>query len=282
LGVPVQSTGNQQASLRIANGRVSLQSILITEELSRRPSRPPDYEAENHALAQLAREMANSPRDILQRLVEVAMKLCKAHSAGVSLLRKEEGQEVFRWDAVAGQFAVNLGGSIARDLSPCGVVLDRNSVLLFGHPERHYDYPVQIDPPIVEALLVPFHVGVEPIGTIWVIAHDDDCKFDAEDARVLQSLGIFASSAYQLLHSLDVLKREVSVRQEKERELGAGERALRESNLRAAADLRAMTLLHDLGSLCAIAETPFERCLEAVAGNRDRTGRSGKGELATA
>jgi len=37
---------------------VPLESILCTEELNRRPTRPPDYETENRALAALAQGLA--------------------------------------------------------------------------------------------------------------------------------------------------------------------------------------------------------------------------------
>ena len=44
---------------------VPLESVLCTEELNRRPTRPPDYEAENRALVSLVQELAESPRTIL-------------------------------------------------------------------------------------------------------------------------------------------------------------------------------------------------------------------------
>mgnify|MGYP003694751957 CR=1 FL=1 len=67
---------------------VSLESVLCTEELKRRPSRPPDYRAENQALLALAQELTNSPGSVLQALVDIALELCRGHSAGISLLRK--------------------------------------------------------------------------------------------------------------------------------------------------------------------------------------------------
>ena len=63
-----------------------LRSMLSTDELRRRPSRPPDHAAENQALIALAQEMAASPEGILQRLADTALSLCRAHSAGLSLL----------------------------------------------------------------------------------------------------------------------------------------------------------------------------------------------------
>ena len=41
--------------------RAPLESILCTEELHRRPSRPPDYEKENRALVKLVSALADSP-----------------------------------------------------------------------------------------------------------------------------------------------------------------------------------------------------------------------------
>ena len=85
-----------------------LESVIATSELSRRPTRPPDYASENRALVALVEAMTASPDDILQYLVETALDLCRAHSAGISLL--DGDRERFRWPAVAGQWARYLGG----------------------------------------------------------------------------------------------------------------------------------------------------------------------------
>ena len=75
----------------------------------------------DQALAVLAREMTENPRSMLQRLVETALHLCRADTAGLSLL---EG-DVFRWEAVAGAFASYRDGTMPRAASPCGVCIDR-------------------------------------------------------------------------------------------------------------------------------------------------------------
>jgi hypothetical protein len=46
---------------------VPLEAILCTEELNRRPARPPDYETENHALAALVQALADSPGTFFRR-----------------------------------------------------------------------------------------------------------------------------------------------------------------------------------------------------------------------
>ncbi len=188
-----------------AGGSVPLESVLCTEQLKRRPSRPPDYEAENQALLALAQELTNSPGRVLQRLVDIALELCRGHSAGISLL-EEDGPpgglnprgDHFRWHAVAGQWAPLVWNTTTpRDYGPCGTVLDRNSTLLFSNPHRYYAQFAGVHPLPVEGLLVPFHVNGQVVGTVWVIAHDETRKFDAEDQRLLESLATFAATAYQ-------------------------------------------------------------------------------------
>jgi len=176
---------------------VPLDSVLTTAELNRRPARPPDYQTENLALVALAQELANSPTSILEKLVNTALELCRAHSAGISLLEEEAGRKIFRWHAIAGQWAPYVWGSTPRDYSPCGTVLDYNRTLLVSNAHRYYSQFAGVEPLLIEGLLVPFYVGGTAVGTIWVVAHDDTRQFDGEDRRVLESLGKFAARAYQ-------------------------------------------------------------------------------------
>ena len=177
--------------------RVSLDDVLITAELARRPAPLPDYEAESRALTALAvRE--GSPQSMLQRVSETALNLCRAGSAGISILEPDDKDGVFRWDAVSGEFSPQVGRRFSRQACPCGTVFDRNTILLFAYPERHFDYGGVIDPAIVEVLLVPFSSGEQPVGTLWVMAHSPSRRFDTEDQRVLTSLSRVASTIYQM------------------------------------------------------------------------------------
>ena len=109
----------------------------------------------------------------------------------------------FRWHAVAGQWAPLLWDTTTpRDFGPCGTVLDRNCTLLFANAHRYYKQFAGVKPLLIEGLLVPFHVDGQAVGTVWVIAHDDSRKFDAEDRRLLESLATFAATAYQVLANL--------------------------------------------------------------------------------
>ena len=200
-------------------GALPLESILCTEELQKRRSRPPDYEKENRALVALARALADSPGTILQMLTDTILELCQAGSAGISLLTLEDGGKRFYWPAISGVWRPHIGGGTPRDFGPCGDVLDRNTALLFQHVERRYTYFEPVTPPVEEALLVPFYVAGKAVGTIWAVAHDTRRKFDAEDERLLNSLGTFASSAYQVVTSLDALKSNVTEREQTEQAL---------------------------------------------------------------
>lgn len=109
--------------------------------------------------------------------------------------------------------------SPVRVFGPCGDVLDQNRTLLFTHFERRYPYLLPVIPAAEECLLVPFYVGGEAVGTIWAIMHSDRRQFDAEDDRVMASLGKFASSAYQALTHIEDLKVQVAERENAEAEV---------------------------------------------------------------
>jgi PAS domain S-box-containing protein len=174
-------------------------SAISTAELSRRPSRSPDYLAENRALVALAQKLATSPDGILQEVAHTALSLCRAQSSGLSLLEDEDNRENFHWRAIAGEWASHLGGGTPRNFGPCGTVLDRNVPLLFSHPERDFPYFGKVAPLLEEALLAPFYLAGEAVGTIWVVLHDESRRFDTEDLRVLTNLGAFAAAAYQAM-----------------------------------------------------------------------------------
>ncbi len=179
------------------NQPCGLEEVIINAELWHRPARSPDPEALNIALIELARTLAHSPDKILQRLVETALRLCRADTAGISLLDEKDGKEVFRWEALAGVFSDRLNNTMPRNASPCGTTIDRNATQLMYMAERVFP-ALKSQPPIVEALLIPFHVEGRPVGTVWVVAHDEHRKFDREDEQIVKTLAEFASASWQL------------------------------------------------------------------------------------
>jgi PAS domain S-box-containing protein len=254
-----------------SDGLVPLESVVITERLYERPSRPPDHEVENSALAALVQALADAPDRILQVLADKLLEVLRAGSAGMSLLTRD-GQR-FYWAAIAGQWSPHIGGGTPREFGPCGDVLDCDAPLLFTHWERRYPYLAAATPLAEEGLLVPFHVDGKPVGTIWVIAHDLERKFDAEDLRMLQSLARVASAGYQAVNSLgaveerraalSLLEDAVQARAFAEESLSR----LRESEQRLARDAAALVRLNDWSSRvwsCRDLHEGLETMLDAV------------------
>ena len=133
--------------------------VLITAELARRSSRPPDFQAENRALTALAQEMTVNPGGVLHKLVETVLELCRADSAGVSILELGGTDGIFRWHAIAGAFAANLGGTMPREASPCGTVIARDISRMFLVPIRRMDIQATIGAVIPTAIATRHSVG---------------------------------------------------------------------------------------------------------------------------
>src|SRR5258708_29432700 len=215
------SQANMPLEDSIPEAGASLESILCMDEWQRRPSRPPDYEKENRALVTLMSALADRPIIIFHKVAETILDIPQCDSAGLSLLtsdgkRPDVCGKRFYWPAIAGMWNPHVGGGTPRNFGPCGDVLDQNRTLLFRHFERRYPYLMPVIPAAEECLLVPFYLAGQAVATVWAIMHSDRRKFDAEDDRVMASLGKFASSAYQALASIDDLRFQVAEREKAE------------------------------------------------------------------
>jgi hypothetical protein len=195
--MPIDSMTETSAA---ASRPVSLDDVLLRGELARRPNRAPNLQDENAAYIALARQLACGPDAVLQSLVDAALSLCDAGTAGVSLLETgSDGVELFRWTVLAGQLAAAVNGTTPRDFSPCGVCLDKNAPILLAHPERYFTYFQSAGVPFCEGLVIPFTVNGAAGGTIWIITHDDSRRFDMEDVRIMTRLATFTGLAYSAL-----------------------------------------------------------------------------------
>jgi signal transduction histidine kinase len=220
----------------------SVEEILVNGDLYSRPLRMPNLESESQALRTLAREMANSPKQMPDTLLQLAVELCHAGTAGLSLIETlPAGEQIFRWTNLAGTLKDHVGGFTPRNFSPCGVSLDRNSPELFSYPARYFRYLNDVPIPIVEALVVPL-VGDSPMGTIWILSHEEGKCFDCEDVRIMTSLAEFTSSA---LHMIRLLNAEHSAWQDAKAEI---ERRTAELQEQVAERDRAQKHLRDLTS----------------------------------
>jgi GAF domain-containing protein len=181
-----------------AKGRhwARLSSVIITPQLSARPTREKNRSQVSAALDQLAIRLSGIEQELLDAVVRAALELCDAGTAGFSVLYDEE--QVFRWDALAGALAGAKGGTTPRAWSPCGTTLDLGTPQLFSNPSRCFEYFADAPQQIFEGLVVPVYVGKKPLGTLWVASHDDR-KFDKEDLQVLQTFADFCGTAVGIM-----------------------------------------------------------------------------------
>ncbi|MEG4170383.1 MULTISPECIES: PAS domain S-box protein [unclassified Microcoleus] len=177
----------------------NLTDIPIAEELSRRTPRSHDCKAENRALQMLARQLATSPHTLLKTLVAIAQDLCGAGSVGVCLLEENAtSEQIFRWEALAGAWEAAEHRNTPRTLRLSGAGFDRQTPQLYFAPEQYFTDLQQLELPIAEALVVPLPAENQLLGAIWIVSHEDDRQFDAEDLRIAIALADFAVAAVQI------------------------------------------------------------------------------------
>ena len=177
-------------------------TVAVTAELEKRAHRPARHDAESRALAHLARVLADRPERALQAVADTVLELCEAGSAGISVLEHSEGGLQFRWRALAGAAAGHTPELKPSEQTPCGLVVEQDRLVLFDRPARFYACLNEVSPHIEEALLVPVHVGMKTIGTLWALTHDTHKHFDSEDARLITNLADVAGAACRTLSAL--------------------------------------------------------------------------------
>jgi signal transduction histidine kinase len=213
------------------------EGALENSELHARPLRTRDLESESKAFRILARVMANSPPQLPDTLLQLALELCRAGTAGIGLVETLPGGEsIFRWTSVAGLLKKNLEDFTPRDFDLCEVSFDRNTPQLFLDPARHFLLLPDLPVPVVEALVVPL-LGPSQGGAIWIFSHEEGVVFDSEDMRILTDLADFAGSALHLTQLLDAERSgrlhaaDEIARQAVELKAQVAERKLAEENL---------------------------------------------------
>jgi len=145
--------------------RLSLNDVLITEELNTRPARPSGYAGEIAALSELVQCLAESPKTVLQVLADKVVDLTGADSSGISIEETDDGKtrvqvarERRRIRAVCGRhhaalqqslwncprykcYAVDARAGATLSVSPAAAQADRRSaagsLLQWGAADRH-------------------------------------------------------------------------------------------------------------------------------------------------
>jgi hypothetical protein len=144
-------------------------------------------------LHRLAVAFVERPETILQELVNAAVRLCGADSAGISIEREgKTDDDYFRWIATAGVYSAFLDASLPRYPSACTVCLERGTPQLFRVNERFFDILGIKAALVTDGILLPWEVE-EMRGTIFIISHSRTEAFDSEDLHLMQILANFAA-----------------------------------------------------------------------------------------
>jgi len=159
-----------------------------------RPLHSRDAAVEMEAMRRVAHAFVEEPDAVLQQLVNAAVEVCGADSAGISM-EKTDGtdQEFYHWLATAGQYSAFFNALLPRYPSACGICLERGRPQLFRVGQRFFDLLGIQAPLVTDGILLPWTVeGTR--GTIFVIAHGRTEAFDQNDWHMMQVLANFAAT----------------------------------------------------------------------------------------
>jgi two-component sensor histidine kinase len=161
---------------------------------------PPNLRAESAANCALSKSLAEDPSKTVRYLLGIAQDLCRAGSAGLSLVHQNQTDAAtIRWEAVSGALSAHEATDMPRDCSPCGLCLDIGIAILISWPQRLFDQLADCPPPIAELLTIPlYNDGREPLGTLWVAHHDSQGHFDSNDVRIAEQLAAQLALALKL------------------------------------------------------------------------------------
>jgi RNA polymerase sigma factor (sigma-70 family) len=154
-----------------------------------------DIAMQMEGLRRLTHSFVQNPDTILQELVNAAVDLCGADSAGISLETEEKSEQHFyHWVATAGQYNGFLNAVLPRYPSACGICLERGKPQLFRVRQRFFDIMGIEAPLVTDGILLPWQVE-ETRGTIFVMAHGRTAAFDKDDGQMMRVLADFAAMA---------------------------------------------------------------------------------------
>jgi phosphoribosyl-ATP pyrophosphohydrolase len=162
-------------------------------------------------LQRLAQALAENPDTILQELVEAAVDLCMAQSAGISIQNIDESGEVtYHWVATAGEYARFLNAILPSFPSACGQCLERGRPQLFRVSQRFFDLMGIEAKTVEDGVLIPWQAD-ETRGTIWIMSHERRDAFDANDSQTMELLSNFVAMAVRQQRQQKLLMKQAKV-----------------------------------------------------------------------
>jgi hypothetical protein len=191
-------------AIQQANDGLEVIDLRDNVEFASRPTRTRDAAVQMAAMERLGRAFIDGPKAILQELVNAAVDLCGADSAGISVEKEDRTDaEYYRWVATAGQYTGFLNAMLPRYPSACGITLERGNPQLFRVSQRFFDVLGVEAPLVTDGLLLPWQTE-ETRGTIFVMAHGRSDAFDRDDCRIMQTLANFAANGIQQMREREM------------------------------------------------------------------------------
>jgi len=183
------------ATLNTADSGLEVLDLQSDPAFAQRDLHVRDVAMQVEGIRRLAGAFVESPDKILQELVNAAVDLCEADSAGISIERADGTDEnYYKWIATAGQYGRFLNATLPRTPSACGICLERGRPQRFTVSQQFFDLMGIEAPTVTDGILLPWQVD-ETRGTIWIMAHQRTAAFDEGDCRLMRVLAEFAALA---------------------------------------------------------------------------------------
>jgi len=182
-----------RASYTSADTGIEVIDLQSDAEFLNRTLHVRDSAVQLEGLQRLARAFVERPETVLQELVDAAVSLCGADSAGISVERPDRTEDdYYHWIATAGEYAGFLNAVLPHQPSACGICIERGRPQLFRVSQRFFDLMGVQAPTVTDGILLPWQVdGLQ--GTVWVMAHGREIAFDGEDLKLMEVLAEFAA-----------------------------------------------------------------------------------------
>jgi GAF domain-containing protein len=184
--------------LDLENTGLEVLDLAEYPEFAMRPLHARDISRQAAGISEMVHAIVQSPGTILQELVNAAVSLCGADSAGISMAVDAESGYAepnhFHWVATAGVYGRYLDALLPRVPSACVIALERGQPQLLRATKKFFDLVGVQAAEVTDGLLLPWEADGKR-GTIWVLAHGRREAFDREDLAVMQMFANLAEVA---------------------------------------------------------------------------------------
>jgi hypothetical protein len=178
------------------NPGVEVLDLRSNTEFLARPPHQHDALAQLAGMQRLAHAFTESPDGVLQELADIAVELCGAESAGISLeTSSRKGSNSFsgchQWRLLS---FPQCNGAVSPDALWCLSGSEPASDTSRSRRAFRGNGTKELPPPITDGILIPWEV-CSSRGTIWVLVHDRTDDFDHMDYSIMQMFSDFAAMA---------------------------------------------------------------------------------------